>query len=833
MAVVLTYICELSEGIHARPAGYIARLCHLFQATIDWENTRTGLQANAKSALSLIATDTLLNDECRISLSGNDEQNAAAQLHALLCDLPTFSLAPAPVTSLGYLPRCLRELNPQVIQGTRINKGAAIAKPRVVQSLTFADIIEQNPGHVDHLEDETARLIAGLDALRAEKETALGQTHGVERELIEAHLSLITDMTFRDKAIGYLSNNINAWSAIAQAALDFCHMLERSSSHYIQERTLDILDIATQLICTLYGEQALAHSPLTLNEPAIVFANHLTPSQFLALDKNRIAGLVLSSTGKTSHTAILARALSIPTLTDIDMSSLKLEPERQIIIDGEPGILITHPDEKTLRYYRQEIAVQQAMQQLLRANASTPAQTGDGQRIEIAANIASLAEAQAAFDNGAQSIGLFRTEITFMGRDTPPTCKELADLYTQVIILAAGKTVIFRTFDIGGDKPVEYLSSDKEKNPFLGFRAVRTYPHYRDLFAAQLKAILIASAAGQAKIMLPMITRVEELLWCREVLESVKQEMRGEGLAFDEAIALGIMLEVPSVLFAMAEMAEYADFFSVGSNDLTQYFFAADRGNAQVKSLYDSYAPPFLRALQFAVSEAHRAGKPIGLCGELAADAPILPLLIGIGFDELSMNCAAIPRIKNALRKLNVAGCQTLTQTLLASQRADQVKAILQSSGGGAAKKPLLSPEMILWNIDAADKNEAIKMMVDNLWLRERTDERDRLCDDIWAREVPFPTVVGSGFAIPHAQTDYIHDSAISVATLKQPIAWGGVMVDTLFMLTISNSAQDNEHMKYFSTLARMLMNDEFVSLVKEMKNPKALYNLISRTLAF
>ncbi|QHI87415.1 phosphoenolpyruvate--protein phosphotransferase [Klebsiella sp. MPUS7] len=833
MPVVITYKCVLNEGIHARPAGYIARLCNLFQAAIDWENTRTALKANAKSALSLIASDTLLNDECRITLSGEDEQQAAAQLCALLSDLPSFTLEQESVTTQGYLPRCLRELNPQVIQGCRINKGAAIAKPQVIQGLTFDDLIDANPGFIGSIEYEKDRFHTGLASLRAEKEAALGQTQGIEHDLMAAHLSLITDMTFQDNAVGYLNERMNAWSAIARASLDICHQLENSSSRYLQERALDILDIAAQLISAVYGEQALASRPIALNEPVIVFANNLTPSQFLALDRSQLAGLVLSSMGKTSHTAILARSLGIPTLADIDFSKLALEDQQQIIIDGEPGILIIHPDEKVLRYYRQEITVQREMQRRLRANALVPAQTRDGHRIEIAANIASLAEAQAAFENGAESIGLFRTEMAFMSRDCPPTCDELAALYQQVVGLAGGKTVIFRTFDIGGDKPVGYLSIGPEDNPFLGFRAVRTYPHHRDLFATQLKAILIASATGTVKIMLPMIARVEELIWCRKVLESVMQEMRHAGLAFDEQIALGIMLEVPSVLFAMAEMAEHVDFFSLGSNDLTQYFFAADRGNARVKALYDSYAPPFLRALQFAVSEAHRLGKPIGLCGELAADEAILPLLVGIGFDELSMNCATIPRAKHALRELSLADCRPLAQNLVQQKNAQQVNAALQKSGASAMKKPLLSPEMILWAIDAADKNEAIKILVDNLWLQQRTDARDPLCDDIWAREVPFPTVVGSGFAIPHAQTDHIKDSTVSIATLRQPIAWGGVMVDTLFMLTIGKSAQDNEHMKYFSTLARMLMNDEFVSQIKRAKDPQALYLLISKTLDF
>nr|WP_314425471.1 PTS sugar transporter subunit IIA [uncultured Erwinia sp.] len=525
MAVSITWLCELNEGIHARPAGYIARLCNLFQAAIDWENTRTGLRANAKSALSLIASDTLLNDECRITLSGKDEQQAAARLRALLADLPTFSLHTEPVVSQGYLPRCLRELNPQVIQGTRLHQGVARARPQVMQSLTFADLIDRTPGQADGIGNETARFLAGLASLRGEKQRALRQTRGIEHDLIAAHLTLIDDGEFQEATIGYLNGGMNAWSAIVRVSLDVCEQLEKSSSHYLQERTLDLLDIATQLIGAAYGERALGHRPLLLTEPAIVFASHLTPSLLLALDRSRLVGLVLSSTGKTSHTAILARWLGIPTLADVDFTELTLDAERPVVIDAGSGILIVHPDENVLRYYRQEIAVQEEMQRL-RVN-------------------------------------------TALGKDSA----------------------------------------------------------------------------------------------------------------------------------------------RVGEN-------------------------------------------------------------------------------------------------------------------------PLLTAEMILWRMDARDKNEAIKMMVDNLWLQRRTDARDKLCDDIWAREVPFPTVVGSGFAIPHARTDAIHDSTLSVATLRQPIAWGGVMVDTLFMLTISQTAQDNAHMKHFSTLARMLMNDEFVSRIKQANGPEALYTLISRTLA-
>ncbi|MBL7637583.1 phosphoenolpyruvate--protein phosphotransferase [Atlantibacter hermannii] len=834
MSEIITYQCELRDGIHARPAGHIERLCNSFQADVRWKNKRTGLEGSAKSALSIVATDTLFNDVCAITLEGGDASPAAAQLAALLKKLPDYETAPQEETPApsGYLPRSLRETRLSFIQGSRISGGVAIAKPVMIQSLTFEELLARNPGNSTGAAQEKITLIDGLEALKKEKQAALASKQGVEHDIIQAHISIITDAAFQ-RAIGsYIENGENNWSAIIRAALDFCAILNQSSSKYIKERSLDVLDITTQLLTTIYGAQALPQNSLNLTQPSIILADSLTPSKFLGINKQWLAGMVLSSTGKTSHTAILARSLGIPTLTDIDLATLALEPQRDIIIDGNPGILITAPDEQVLRYYRNEMAVQEKMQQQMLSTVHQPAATCDGHRVEIAANIASLAEAEAAFRNGAEGVGLFRTEMSFMDRETPPDYPELAELYTRVMACADGKPVIFRTFDIGGDKPVEYLRIGEEENPFLGFRAVRTYPHYRELFAMQLKAILTASAVGNAKIMIPMISHVDEVIWCREVLESVKQTMRAEGIPFDDAIALGVMLEVPSVIFAIPEIAEHADFFSVGSNDLTQYFFAADRGNSQVAAVYDNYAPSFLRAMRYAADEVHRAGKWIGICGELGASKDFLPLFTGMGFDELSMSGTAIPAVKHALRELDYARCQQLAQQIVALKSSAQVKAALQAPDvKPASKKPLLAQEFILCGLEASDKNEVIKMMTDNLWLHHRTANRDRLCDDIWAREDSFSTAVGYGFAIPHTKSDHIDYSTISMATLAQPITWGDQQVETVFMLTVSKSADPNEHMKYFSTLARKLMKEDFRNDIKHAENVTVLYNLMIQTL--
>lgn len=834
MSEVITYKCELKDGIHARPAGYIERLCNSFKAEVVWENKRTGLKGNAKSALSLVATDTLLNDACEIIIHGEDARDAVSQFNVLLKKLPSLDVSQpedaAPQD--GYLPRSLRETQLSFIQGSRISGGVAIAKPLVIQSLSFEEMLARHPVKTCVPEQEKVLFLNGLEILKHDKQTSLETTAGVERDIMQAHLSIITDVTFQGSIIEYINENKSAWSSIILAAMDFCDILNRSSSKYIKERTLDVFDITTQLLTAIYGVQSLPQNSLDLKEPVILFASSLTPSKFLGINKDFLAGMVLASTGKTSHTAILARSLGIPTLTDIDFSALTLNAQQDIIIDGDPGILITAPDEKVLRYYRNEMDVQQQMHTRMLEGVFEPATTADGHHVEIAANIASLAEAKAAFDNGAQGVGLFRTEMSFMDRETPPDYAELATLYTQVVKVADGKPVIFRTFDIGGDKPVDYLSIGEEENPFLGFRAVRTYPQYRALFTMQLKAILTASAHGEAKIMIPMIANVDEVIWCREALNGVMEEMRAEGLAFREDIALGVMLEVPSVIFAIPEIAEFADFFSVGSNDLTQYFFAADRGNSQVSSVYDNYAPAFLRAMQFAAEEVHRAGKWIGICGELGASPDFLPVFTGMGFDELSMSGTAIPGVKHALRELNFAKCQQLAQSVVALKRSDEVKAALHAPDVKAiSHKPILAPEFVLCGLEASDKNEVIKKMTDNLWLHHRTDNRDKLCDDIWTREDSFSTAVGYGFAIPHTKSENIHYSTISVATLAKPIRWGDEEVATVFMLTVSKSAETNEHMKYFSTLARKLMKEEFRNEIKNAEHTEALYNLMTRTL--
>ena len=403
-------------------------------------------------------------------------------------------------------------------------------------------------------------------------------------------------------------------------------------------------------------------------------ADELTPSQFLELDKNHLKGLLLKSGGTTSHTVILARSFNIPTLVGVDIDALTPWQQQTIYIDGNAGAIVVEPGEAVARYYQQEARVQDALREQQRVWLTQQARTADGIRIEIAANIAHSVEAQAAFGNGAEGVGLFRTEMLYMDRTSAPGESELYNIFCQALESANGRSIIVRTMDIGGDKPVDYLNIPAEANPFLGYRAVRIYEEYASLFTTQLRSILRASAHGSLKIMIPMISSMEEILWVKEKLAEAKQQLRNEHIPFDEKIQLGIMLEVPSMVFMLPHLAKRVDFISVGTNDLTQYILAVDRNNTRVANIYDSLHPAMLRALAMIAREAEIHGIDLRLCGEMAGDPMCVAILIGLGYRHLSMNGRSVARAKYLLRRIDYAEAENLAQRSLEAQLATEVR---------------------------------------------------------------------------------------------------------------------------------------------------------------
>lgn len=385
--------------------------------------------------------------------------------------------------------------------------------------------------------------------------------------------------------------------------------------------------------------------------------------------------------------------------------------------------------------------------------------------------------------------------------------------------------------DIGGDKPVDYLNIPAETNPFLGYRAVRIYEEYATLFTTQLRSILRASAHGSLKIMIPMISSMEEILWVKEKLAEAKQQLRSEHIPFDEKIQLGIMLEVPSVMFIIDQCCEEIDFFSIGSNDLTQYLLAVDRDNAKVTRHYNSLNPAFLRALDYAVQAVHRQGKWIGLCGELGAKGSVLPLLVGLGLDEISMSAPSIPAAKARMAQLDSRACRQLLNQAMACRTSLEVEHLLAQFRMTQQDTPLVTAECITLDSDWRSKEEVIKGMTDNLLLAGRCRYPRKLEADLWAREAVFSTGLGFSFAIPHSKSEHIEQSTISVARLQAPVRWGDDDAQFIIMLTLNKHAAGDQHMRIFSRLARRIMHEEFRNALVSAASADAIASLLQHEL--
>ncbi|KGD72030.1 PTS fructose transporter subunit IIA [Tatumella morbirosei] len=832
MAETIEFVCELNEGVHARPASQIEAVCNRYSCDIEWHNLRSGRNGNAKSALSLIGTDTLKGDNCRLIISGDDQQQAYQFLYDWIkeefprCDAP---VSAAPVLQREPLPESLSRLNPHCFPGQPVSQGSSAGRLTLLAAFDF-----ENPGELpaaDEISREQLRLAGGLEMLVKTLKLQLLDNEGTATAVLEAHLSLAGDLLWQQRLTGHVAEGNSCAQAIVLTTDHFCRQFNQSDSGYLRERVLDIRDLGFRLLQQIYGEQRFP-SARKLTSPSICLCEELTPGQFLELDKSLLKGLVLKSAGTTSHTVILARSFNIPTLAGVKVTALLPKLNSDVYLDADAGVVITDPSQAIHRYYRQESRVQESLRRQQSVWKDAPGKTADGRNLEVAANIALSAEAAGAFANGAESIGLFRTEMLYMDRSSAPGESELYNIFCHALESAAGRSIIVRTMDIGGDKPVPYLPIPAENNPFLGYRAVRIYPEFLTLFTGQLRAILRASAHGDLKIMIPMISSMEEILWVKEKLQEVKQQLREEQIPFNERISLGIMLEVPSVMFIIDQCCEEVDFFSIGSNDLTQYLLAVDRDNAKVDHLYNSFNPAFLRALDFVVQAVHRQGKWIGLCGELGGKVSALPLLAGLGLDEISMSAPAIPAVKAALARLDAKACRQLLNQVMNCRTPLEAGHLLAQFRMTQHDAPLISTQCIELNSDWQSKEEVIKGMTDNLLLAGRCRYPRKLEADLWAREAVFSTGLGFSFAIPHSKSEHIEQSTISVAKLAEPVAWGDEQAQFIIMLTLNKHEAGDQHMRIFSRLARRIMHQDFRDHLNHAESAVAIAALLEQELA-
>ena len=494
-----------------------------------------------------------------------------------------------------------------------------------------------------------------------------------EADIFDAHLLMLEDRVLIEEVIKIIrEQKANADYAFHTAADRYIAVLEAVEDEYLRERAADLRDLTGRVMDNLMGakdQSDLRH----LTEPCILVAHDLSPSMTAQIDKKFVLGFVTDIGGKTSHTAILARSLDIPALVGAQTISEELETGDYALLDGYNGIVVVNPTDQTLFEYGQLAKIKASLGEKLREVQHQPAVTLDGKSIHLSANIEDQHDVESVILHGAEGVGLFRTEFLFINRDRLPTEEEQYQVYRQVAAALKPQPVIIRTLDLGGDKFASHLQLAQEMNPFLGWRAIRFCLAQPELFRSQLRAILRASAEGNLKMMYPMVSGLDELNQANAHLEKCKAELRAENIPFDEKMDVGIMIEIPSAALIADSLAKRVNFFSIGSNDLIQYTLAADRTNDKVSHLYEPTHPAILRLIKMTVDAAHANGIWAGVCGEIAGDPVLAPLLLGLGVDELSAAPAVLDQVKYIIRRAKLDESRQLAEAALAGESPTEI----------------------------------------------------------------------------------------------------------------------------------------------------------------
>jgi multiphosphoryl transfer protein len=830
------FVCSLSDGLHARPASRLAEVANDFASDSFLTNLRTGSVGSLKSVLAIISADVRQGDRCIVQVRGADEQAAHAALLRFIeqvlpgCDVPLAGISP--ISGDGTLPRTLLAAEVRCCFGSPVSPGVGQGKLVMLSGMTLARTLRERV--VTDIAAELGHVKRATAAVRARiREKLTHPRSSPETAVLQADLAIAGDVSFAQKLTEHVSQGKSAGQAVVEAGEFFIDLLRHSESEYIRERALDVEEICLQLLEEIYGVDFQA-AAIELREPSVVVAETLAPQQLLGLDRRWLQALVLEYSGATSHAVILARSLGIPTLVGVKNARLMLTPGQEVVVDAIRGFVVTQVSPAVQRFYERERRTLLRRQQFLPLQATGPAVTSDGKTMEVAANVSSYEELSRAFENGADGIGLFRTEAAFLERDHAPSEEEQFAIYSAAARATAGRPVIIRTFDLGGDKAAPYLNLPAEDNPFLGYRGVRIYAEHRDLLQAQLRAILRASAVGKVQIMVPMISSLEEVLQFKTEISEAKHDLEHKGIAFQPDVKIGIMIEVPSAGFILDQLCTEVDFFSLGTNDLNQYFLAADRNSPKIAELSNVLHPGFLRFLRQIVREIHEAGKWVGMCGEMAAEVRNLPLLIGLGLDEISLPAEGIPAVKRAISQLSAADSEQVLAEVIACREKRDLEGLLGKAQPSSAAQPLLSKELVLLGSESKNKEEAMQEIVDAFYIAGRTADRQRLEEALWSREAVYSTGLGYGFAAPHCKTEAVTADSIGVLKLRQPIDWGSVdsePVNMIFLIAMREPQVANRHMQVFSRLARKLMNEEFRGHLLAIENAHDMATFLAQQL--
>jgi phosphotransferase system enzyme I (PtsI) len=564
----------------------------------------------------------------------------------------------------------------QVFQGMAVAPGIAEGKVLLhfqeEESIPFRDLIDEE------LDAEVSRFEGALLATRRELmelQERLSETTGAgDANIFDAHLLVLEDPSLIDEVLkGIRIGKHNAEFAFQSVTHRFAKNLASIDDPYLRERAVDLEDVSRRVIRHLLGKSGQRLTGHDRNH--IIVADELTPSDTATLNRDNVAGFITEKGSRTSHTAIMARALGIPAVVGLEKICSNLANGDVVLMDGYSGKVILNPSAATLVRYQSLAEEKEHIEEGLGTLRQSESVTLDGRRITLSANIELPEELDDVAACGAEGIGLYRTEFLYFNRTTPPDEEEQYAVYRKVAERTAPHGVIIRTLDIGGDKPTESLDLGHEENPFLGCRAIRFCLRNPEIFKTQLRAILRAGIHGNLRMMFPMISGYEELLHAKSLLGEAIEELRARGVPHQADMELGIMIEVPSAAIIAETLAREVSFFSIGTNDLLQYLMAVDRGNERIAHLHDPANPAVVRILKIVIDAAHGAGIWAGICGELAGDIEFTPMLVGLGIDELSASAALVPRVKKAIRSLDLPACRELVEHALSGERAAEIYA--------------------------------------------------------------------------------------------------------------------------------------------------------------
>ncbi|MCY8464729.1 phosphoenolpyruvate--protein phosphotransferase [Bacillus atrophaeus] len=567
----------------------------------------------------------------------------------------------------------------QELKGIGASAGIAIAKAYRLEEpdLTVEKKnISDSEAEVSRFEDAITR---SKDELEKIKEHALKELGQDKADIFSAHLLVLSDPELLNPIKEKISSeSVNAEFALKETASMFVSMFESMDNEYMKERAADIRDVTKRVTGHLLGVEI--PNPSLISEEVIIVAEDLTPSDTAQLNREFVKGFTTDIGGRTSHSAIMARSLEIPAVVGTKTATGTIQNGVTVIVDGINGDVIIDPSADTVKKYEEKHSAYMAQKAEWAKLVNEPTVSKDGHHVELAANIGTPDDVKGVLENGGEAVGLYRTEFLYMGREQLPTEDEQFDAYKAVLERMEGKSVVVRTLDIGGDKELPYLELPKEMNPFLGYRAIRLCLDEQEIFRTQLRALLRASTYGNLKIMFPMIATVNEFREAKAILLEEKEKLVQAGQVVSEDIEVGMMVEIPSTAVIADQFAKEVDFFSIGTNDLIQYTMAADRMNERVAYLYQPYNPAILRLITLVIEAAHKEGKWVGMCGEMAGDEIAIPILLGLGLDEFSMSATSILPARTQISKLSKKEAESFKEKILSMSTTEEVVAFVKDT---------------------------------------------------------------------------------------------------------------------------------------------------------